>query len=158
FSVTASSGNVSNSASVNVTVDNAPFVVTAAAASPNPVSGTTTSLSVLGGDDGGEANLTYTWFASVVPTGATAPTFDANNGTNAGKNTTATFVQSGVYTLTVTISDGGKSTTSSVDVNVGVTASTPTVAQAASANPSPVTGTTTGLSVLGNDANGEANL
>ena len=43
-------------------------------------------LTVLGADDGGEANLTYTW----SPTGPAPLTFSAN-GTNASKNTTAIF-------------------------------------------------------------------
>ena len=33
----------------------------AAAASPSPVTGTTTTLSALGADDGGEAHLKYLW-------------------------------------------------------------------------------------------------
>ncbi len=45
----------------------APTVATAAAAAPNPVSGTTAVLSVLGADDHGQANLTYTWTATLVP-------------------------------------------------------------------------------------------
>ena len=45
-------------------VDEPPTVAQPAAANPNPVTGTTTNLSVLGADDGGEANLTYTWSAS----------------------------------------------------------------------------------------------
>src|SRR5262249_3157154 len=44
-----------------------PTVATAAAATPNPVTGTTTNLSVLGADDGGEANLRYTWAVSSGP-------------------------------------------------------------------------------------------
>ena len=38
-----------------------PTIATAASASPSPAPGTTTDLSVLGADDAGEANLTYTW-------------------------------------------------------------------------------------------------
>ena len=52
-----------------------------AAASPAPVTGTTTNLSVLGADDGGEPGLTYTWVRHrharrrAAPTSATtAPT------------------------------------------------------------------------------------
>ena len=48
-----------------------PTVTTAASATPSTVTGTTTVLSVLGADDGGEANLTYTW-AATVPSGAKA--------------------------------------------------------------------------------------
>ena len=100
------------------TADNAPTVATAAAASPSPVTGTTTNLSVLGADDGGEANLTYTWSF----TGPATVNFSAN-GTNAAKNTTATFTKTGTYNFLVTISNSvGGSVTSAVSVMV-----TPTV-------------------------------
>jgi hypothetical protein len=76
-----------------------PTVVTPASASPSTVPGLTTSLSVLGGDSNfGEATLLYTWSA----TGPAAVTFNPN-GTNAAKNTTATFSAAGTYTLTCTI-------------------------------------------------------
>jgi hypothetical protein len=81
---------------------------------------------VLGADDGGEANLTYTW----VATGPAAVLFSAN-GTNAAKNTTATFAMSGSYAFTVTITDsGGLSTTSTVAVTVNQTLSQITVTPA----------------------------
>ena len=73
----------------------------------------TVGLSVLGADDGGEANLTYTWAATALPSGAVTPTFSINT-TNAAKNTTATFSMAG-DTFTVTITDaGGLTATSSV--------------------------------------------
>jgi len=75
-------------------------VVTDASATPNPASGTTTNLSVLGADNGGEANLTYTW--ATLPTPPASVTFSAN-GTNAAKNTTATFSKAGSYDLAVTV-------------------------------------------------------
>ena len=115
--VTASSDAVSGTASVTVT-DATPTVATAASATPSVVTGTTTALSVLGADSdgGGEASLTYTWAATTLPSGAPTPTFSAN-GTNASKNSTATFTTPGAYTFTVTIMDaGGLSTTSSVNV------------------------------------------
>ena len=114
----AVSGSVTGSASVTVSATNqAPTVATPASASPNPVTGKTTALSVLGADDGGEANLTYTW----ADTGPTGVTFSAN-GTNASKASTATFTQAGSYTFTVTIKDaGGLTTTSSVAVTVSQT-------------------------------------
>jgi O-glycosyl hydrolase len=91
-----------------------PTVVSAAAASPNVVTGTTTALSVLGADDGGEANLTYKWSA----TGPAAVSFTAN-GTNAAMNTTATLSAAGNYVFTVTISDAyNEQRTSSVAVTV----------------------------------------
>ncbi len=124
--VTGSFGSFQASASLTVTAANAvPTVKTPAAATPSEVTGTTTALSVLGADDGGEANLTYTWAATTVPTGATggkAPTFTAS-GTNAAKNTTAKFGVAGDYTLTVTIADaGGLTVTSAVSVTVDQTA------------------------------------
>jgi hypothetical protein len=96
----------------------APTVVTPAHASANPVTGTTTNLSVLGGDVTGEANLTYTWSVINGPAGVT---FSAN-GSNAAKNTTATFTQAGAYTFEATIRNaGGLSTTSDVTVTVNQT-------------------------------------
>src|SRR5262249_14791960 len=110
----------------------APTVATAASASPSPAAGTTTALSVLGADDGGEANLTYTWTAVGAPTGA-GPGFSAN-GSNAAKNTTVTFNKAGGYQFRVTITDaGGLSTTSSVSVNVSQTLTSITVAPSAPA-------------------------
>ena len=218
-----------------------PTVATAASATPSPVTGLTTSLSVLGADVSGESTLTYIWAATTLPSGATAPIYSVN-GTNASKNTTATFSQPGAYTFTVTISDAsGLTATSSVSVTVTPTFTTigiapasasiyedqsqqftavaydqfgtalatqptftwaivsgvgsvsasglfssptaagpavisatsgsvkgtsavtvlvqgPSISTAAAATPSPVTGTTTNLSVLGNDEHGQSNL
>src|SRR5205085_11652464 len=83
-----------------------------------PVIGTTTSLSVLGADDGGEANLTYTWSLTGTPPASVG--FSAN-GSNAAKNCTATFTKAGTYNFLVTISDGANSVTSSVAVTVNQT-------------------------------------
>ena len=121
--VTATSGAVSGSANVTIT-NAAPTVATAAGASPATVIGTTTNLSALGADadGGGEPSLTYTWAATTIPSGATAPTYSAN-GTNAAKNTTATFTSNGAYTFTVTIADaGGLTVTSAVNVTVSADA------------------------------------
>jgi len=94
----------------------APTIATAAAASPNPTSGSTSSLSVLGADDGGEANLTYTWATSGTPP---APVSFSVNGTNAAKNTTASFSRAGTYAFIVTVADaGGASATSNSSVVV----------------------------------------
>jgi len=96
-----------------------PSVLAAAFASPNPVSGTAASLSVLGGDDSGEADLSYTWVATGTPP---APVNFLVNGTNAAKNTIATFTRAGGYSLLVTIRDAGNLTaTSSVNVTVNQT-------------------------------------
>jgi regulation of enolase protein 1 (concanavalin A-like superfamily) len=96
-----------------------PTVQTAAAANPTSVTATTTSLSVLGAEVAGESTLDYTWSAFSLPTGASAPVFSSTNGTNAGKNLTATFSKAGTYTLLVTIQyPGGFAVTSSINVTV----------------------------------------
>ncbi len=118
--ITATSGAYSGTATV-IVANATPTVATAAAASPSPVTGTTTGLSVLGADDDGESNLTYTWAATSLPQGAAAPLFSAN-GTNAAKNATATFSKAGNYAFTVTIQDvGGLMATSVVGVTVSQT-------------------------------------
>jgi hypothetical protein len=94
-----------------------PTIATPASANPNPVTGTTTNLSVLGADQAGEASLTYTWQTTAAPAGA-SPIYSAN-GTNAAKNTVVTFNRSGAYTFQVTIADAqGLTVTSSVNVTV----------------------------------------
>jgi hypothetical protein len=104
---------------VTGSANQAPTVATPAAASPNPVTGTTTALSVRGADDGGESGLTYTWSTTGSPP---APVSFAPNGSNAAKNATATFSQPGSYGLAVQIRDaGGLSVTSSVTVTVNPT-------------------------------------
>src|SRR5262249_8606225 len=86
-------------------------------ATPNPVTGKTTSLSVLGADDGGEAALTYHWDVS----GPAPVTFSAND-SNAAKNTTATFSQAGTYSFVVTVTDaGGLTALSRITVTVAQT-------------------------------------
>ena len=108
---------VASAASAN----HAPTVANAAAATSNPVTGTTVQLSVLGADDAGESNLKYTWTTKSQPSGASVPTFSAN-GTNAAKNATVTFKAAGVYVFTATITDAGKlSVTSNVSVTVNQT-------------------------------------
>jgi hypothetical protein len=98
-------------------------VVTPATANPNPVTGTTTSLSVLGGDPAGESSLTYTWTVTNQPAGSTTPVFTfstgISNGTNGAKNAIATFFQAGAYTFTATLADPSNQTVSS-SVNVTV--------------------------------------
>jgi hypothetical protein len=117
--ISATSGNITGSATVHVT-NAAPTVADPASAGADPVTGTTTTLSVLGADDGGEANLTYTWTAIDLPTGASA-IFSAN-GSNAAKNSTVTFDEAGDYALLVTINDGqGGTVTSSVSILVDQT-------------------------------------
>ena len=109
-------------APVAETENEAPTVATAPSAGENPVYSTGTTLNVLGADDGGESNLTYTWMVDFKPTGADA-WFDDSNGTNEAKNTSVTFTKAGSYTLGVMIKDrggevGGKSVWATVPVNV----------------------------------------
>ncbi|HEX2959156.1 MAG TPA: malectin domain-containing carbohydrate-binding protein, partial [Chitinispirillaceae bacterium] len=120
YTVIATSGNVSDTAIVTVIrVNLAPTIVTAATATSDPVTGTTTTLSVLGNDDNDESNLTYTWTTSGVPPAAVN---FSNNGTNAAKNTLATFTRAGVYTFAATIRDQENlAVTSMVTVTVNQT-------------------------------------
>jgi len=105
-------------------VNQPPSVAQPAAASPAPVSGTTTALSALGADDGGAAALTYTWAATQAP----AAVVFAANGSNSASNTTATFTRAGAYTFEVTIADAqGASVKSSVALTVTQTLTTITV-------------------------------
>lgn len=98
-----------------------PTIVSPASATPSTVTGTSTSLSVLGSDDMGEVNLTYTWSVTSGPSGTTF----SPNGTNGSKNTTATFAAAGSYTIQVAIRDGtGLTTTDTVSVTVSQTATT----------------------------------
>ncbi len=97
----------------------APTVATPAAASPSPVANKTTTLSVLGADDGGEASLRYAWAVTGSPPAAV--TFTANN-SNAAKSSLATFTKAGSYPIQVTISDlVGQSVTSAIAVTVSQT-------------------------------------
>ncbi|MBC8107555.1 MAG: PQQ-dependent sugar dehydrogenase, partial [Anaerolineae bacterium] len=94
-----------------------PTVATPASANQNPVIvNDSTSVSVLGADDGGEAALTYTWLVTGNPPGTVG---FSTNGTNAAKNTVATFSANGTYNLFVLIRDiGGQLGISNVVVNV----------------------------------------
>lgn len=131
YVVEATSGAASGLGAVTVT-NTAPTIATAAAATPSPVTGTTTAVTALGADDGGEAALLYTWTAT-----GPAVVFFAPNGTNAAKASTASFTRVGTYSLTVTVRDAqGQSATSSVTVTVQATATTLTVSPS-SANLAP---------------------
>jgi MYXO-CTERM domain-containing protein len=114
--VTLSGADVTGKNFTTTTVNLPPTVATPASASPTMVSGgTTTALSVLGADDTGEAQLTYTWS---VLSGFMPPTY-SDNGTNSAKHTTATFHAAGTYTFDVAITDaGGLSAHSQVQVTV----------------------------------------
>jgi len=145
FPITASGGAVTGQAAVTV-INDGPTVATAASATPNPVVGTTTTLSVLGADDGGEASLTYTWAA----TGPGAVAF-SRNGDNAAKSTVASLAMPGSYRFSVTVSDtnGGRATST-----VTVTAMAATVIAPASATVEP--GGTQSFQVTGGSGAGYA--
>jgi hypothetical protein len=94
-----------------------PLIVTPAASSDSPVTGRSTTVTVGAMDDGGEANLSYTWSA----TGPGPVTFTPN-GSNAAKMATATFATAGSYMITCTVRDGtNKTATSSFPVTVAAT-------------------------------------
>ena len=96
--------------------DQPPTIAAPAAAAQNPVLGASLGLNVLGADDGGEANLVYTWAVQGTPPGAVS---FCDNGTNTAKNTTATFAAPGIYDLVVTVRDGlGQTVQSPVTVTV----------------------------------------
>jgi hypothetical protein len=126
FTISASSGGITGMASVTVTgTYNGPTIASPASASPSPVTGTTTALSALGADNTGESSLTYTWATTGTPP---APVTFSANGTNASKNTTATFTAPGAYTFQVTITDPSALTiTSNVTVTVNQTLTTITI-------------------------------
>ena len=133
-------------------VNDAPVAAAVASVAPAAPTGVAADLSVLGADDGGEANLTYTWSAAAIPTGALAPSFSVN-GTNAAKQTTVVFSKAGTYDFLATMADaGGLSTTSGVSVTVDQTLTSVTV------SPNVVSlygGMMQQFSVLGNDQFGE---
>lgn len=107
----------------------APSIATPADALPTTVTGTSTALSVLGSDDGGESALTYTW--SAIGGTFERPVSFSENGTNAARNTTASVLIAGDYTFQVTVRDAqGLSVTSSIDVVVNQTATSLTVSPA----------------------------
>ena len=125
----------------------APSVANPAAASAAPVTTSHTILSVLGADvTAGEAALIYTWATMGTPPAAV--TFSIN-GTNAAKNTTATFTAPGTHNFLVTMTNpAGLTTTSPVTVIVSQTATTLTF------NPTPATlyaGASEQLTVTGVD-------
>ena len=103
-------------------VNTPPTVAKPASAASNPVIGTSTTVSVLGADDNGEANLTYTWDEASTPP---QPVAFGSNGTNASKTTVVSFVKAGTYFLRATIKDAGNlSVTSTVTLVVQQTPAT----------------------------------
>jgi hypothetical protein len=91
-----------------------PVVIEAAAATPAPVQGTSTVLTVRADDPQGESALTYTWTA----TGPGKVAF-SDNSNNDAKNTTVIFTKSGHYAFTALIQNrAGGSVTSTVELDV----------------------------------------
>lgn len=114
FQLTATHGAFSASAQITVVSADTP-IITYAYGLPSPVTGTTTTLSVIATDDGGEPALVYTWSKL---SGPGAVVFSLN-GTNAAKSSTATFVQPGNYDFNVVALDAtGKSASRTVSVVV----------------------------------------
>ncbi len=145
YTVTATSGAKSATATVTVTTGSPPTVATPAAASPSNVVGKTTAVSVLGADVSGEASLKYAW-AKVSGPGTV--TF-VPNGTNAAKAATATFSAPGNYVLSATITNLNSLSNSS---NVSVTvASTLTALSVTPATTSLIAGGTQLFSATGVD-------
>jgi hypothetical protein len=103
----------------------APSVTAQASASPSTVTGTSAALTVAATSNYyPSSSLIYSWTATSVPSGASAPTFSPN-GSNAAQNTTASFSAAGPYVLKATVTDGsGRTATSSVNVTVNQTFST----------------------------------
>ncbi len=124
------------------------------------VTGKSAAVTVLGSDDGGAANLHYTWKLSSAPQGGSA-SFSVN-GSNAAKSDTITFTKAGTYGLLVTIVDaGGLSTSSSLKITVAPTLTTigvfPNGAKTAIGSSTlKVTGSSEALSAVGYDQFGVA--
>lgn len=116
-------------ASAAVTVTNMAPTISSVTASPTSVIATSTTLTANATDDGGAGNLTYVWAVAGSPPG---PVDFGNNGTNAAKNTIATFYQPGSYQCQVVVTDSlGLTATSSVNVTVVSTFTTVVVSPAA---------------------------
>jgi autotransporter-associated beta strand protein len=132
--------------------DSAPTIAQAAAASSNPVTGTSVVLSALGSDANGQSFLTYTWTAT-VPGGASVPSY-SNNGSNPGQNTTVMLTAAGSYVFQVTITNEyGLTATSSVNVAVNQTLSGVSVSPTTA---SITAGSTQQFTVTGQDQFGQS--
>ena len=96
--------------------DTGPTITSPAAAAANPVTGTTTGLSVMATDPAGASTLTYTW--SAIAPSPDGVVFSVN-GTNASNQTTADFAKAGLYSFQVVVADAsGLTATSDVTVSV----------------------------------------
>ena len=79
-----------------------PTITHAASATPSPVTGKSTVLSVSATDPAGTSGLVYTWITTGTPPAAVS--FSAN-GTNSAQSVIATFSSAGSYTFQVTVTD-----------------------------------------------------
>jgi phospholipase C len=99
-----------------------PAIATPANAMLNTETNISAALSVLGSDNGGEPNLTYTWETMGTPP---APVTYSANGTNAAKNAIVTFYKAGSYSFRVKVKDQGNlTTTSSIAFAINTTTKT----------------------------------
>ena len=113
--VTAASGGVS--ASTTIQVVNQPPTILSTSVNAGPTN-SSLNLSAMAVDDGGPANLVYTWTVLTAPAGAPTPIF-SSLGSNQASTTTARFGMAGSYTLAVTAVDsGGLSSTKNLAVTV----------------------------------------
>jgi hypothetical protein len=104
-----------------------PPTISSISASPNPVTGTSTQLSVTASDPNG-LSLSYSWSVKNGPSGVT---FTNNTVTSTGDTITANFTQAGSYTFQVVVTNSqGASTTATVGVTVNQTLTSITVSPA----------------------------
>lgn len=89
-------------ATAPVTVINTAPVLSSISASATTVTGTTLNLTANTSDDGGLANLIYTWTHVGTPP---AMVYFGNNGVTAAKTTTVTFTGPGTYDFQVEVRD-----------------------------------------------------
>ncbi len=120
----ATVGSVTVSGSATVTVTGQAPVISNISANPNPVTGTTTTLSVTASDPSG-GNLSYAWSVLSKPSGSAAPSLAASTAATTG----ATFYAAGSYEfgVVVTSSVTGASASASVWVTVAQTLTRVTV-------------------------------
>jgi legume-like lectin family protein len=122
---TAATGNSFSTQKIlswDYTGSNTPTITAVASATPNPVTGTTTALSVAATDNG--ADLTYSWALASKPNGAEHDPIFSENGTDSSDSITAKFFKAGRYGFRVTIANAyGQSITSYISVLVNQTPS-----------------------------------
>jgi hypothetical protein len=107
-----------NHQDVTLTVVHPITVASPAHASPNIVTGNSTTLTALGTTSTGSSGLTYHWGVVSSPAGAPKVRF-SGNGIAAANRVVATFGKAGYYRLHCTISDG-VGDTAATDVSVRV--------------------------------------